>query len=146
MPPLFPMQQVHFKNGPPLPLGCQLYRLLQLQVFPEHALLHFSQHGPRGLLILPHCPGSTQQRSGRLLHGLLHNNFVRTGSNPLRDHNCFLLLPHVPGIQAVHNDWILWKTNRYGKGSSPVALWHERLPKLPGYPGREPSDLDASLL
>jgi hypothetical protein len=39
MPSLLPVQQMHPQNGPSLPLGSQLYRLLQLQVLPQHAFL-----------------------------------------------------------------------------------------------------------
>ena len=39
MPPLLPVQLLRAENGPPLPMGWKLHRLLQLQVLHEHAFL-----------------------------------------------------------------------------------------------------------
>lgn len=53
LPPLFIVQSLCVEDGSPLPVGCKLHRLLQLQVLHEHAVLLLLNYLAADLDLLP---------------------------------------------------------------------------------------------
>jgi len=143
MPSLLLMRQVHSEDGPPLPLGGQLYRLLQLQVLPEHAFLHSHHYH----LCCYHFWTTVPRRHGgkycSQLHLLLHLNFLHPRCHSRHHNNRVFLVPCVSDHLPVYYHRVLWE--KFLQEQSPweweVPLWSGHLQKFLDHSGDQCSSL-----